>query len=312
MQRTNISIVYYGLLADKNMLDLYDASNSYYGLARTLAIIGHYWATGDIISIAPRSAMPIYILPAEEGSFKQVLAVGVLATVLGNLASVPFVFFATRMMEHWVPADPDPQKQRIIELLEEQNRLLRKDQKLPANATVKEKEHVARIDDFLQKNDKDVQVIRSVTSNSFKTIFRPIGKSANYVGVIGGIPSPPRVVVDAPTLAKIEADEVDDNDRIILGVVNSFSRGSKTGVVWSNDFRTSFRIEYTVKGKLPTQDDFSWSQFRQRPIRMTGRFVRFFDGSVKKFLVFHVERVTKQEDIDDYYGSDREIQSLKR
>jgi hypothetical protein len=43
----------------------------------------------------------------------------------------------------------------------------------------------------------------------------------------------------------------------------------------------------------PREDDFSWSQFSGKPIRLSGRFIRFFDG----FLVYHVERVTYQPDM---------------
>jgi hypothetical protein len=71
-----------------------------------------------------------------------------------------------------------------------------------------------------------------------------------------------------------------------------------------------FRIEYVHKARLPTEDDFSWSQFRQKPIRMTGRFVRFFDGKIKKFLVSHVERVIRQVDIDDYFNGERPVLQL--
>jgi len=72
-----ISLVYYGGDADHNRLDLYDASNSYYGLARTLAVIGHYFVTGEIIVKAPQSAIRLYLQPPTEGSFRQTIIVGV-------------------------------------------------------------------------------------------------------------------------------------------------------------------------------------------------------------------------------------------
>jgi hypothetical protein len=105
----------------------------------------------------------------------------------------------------------------------------------------------------------------------------------------------------------IEADEVDANDKIFMAVVNSFSRGSKTGIVFSRDFERCFRIEYVAKGRLPREDDFSWSQYSGRPLKLYGRFVRFFDGNIKKFLVFTVERVTEQADVDEYFNNQREI-----
>jgi hypothetical protein len=43
---------------------------------------------------------------------------------------------------------------------------------------------------------------------------------------------------------------------------------------------------------------------------MTGRFVRFFDGKIKKFLVSHVERVIRQVDIDDYFNGERPVLQL--
>ena len=296
-ERDLISLIYYGKLADQNKLDLYDASYSYQCLARTLAIIGHYYVTQKIIAKAPSSAMPIYILPAEEGSFKQTVAVALITSII----QVPFTVFATRLIESWIP-QPDPQLQQIIELLTEQNTLLRKREGLAAEPTAREKQDVVNADKFINDHSKEVQVLRSVTSNSFKGIFRPIGRSADIIGWVGGTGSTPQAIVDAAALARIEADDIDDDEVTVMGVVNSFSRSSKVGIVYSSDLGRGFKIEYRALGRLPREDDFSWSQFTGNPIIMTGRFVRFFDGKLKKFLVSHARRVTDKVEISEYFS----------
>ncbi len=45
------------------------------------------------------------------------------------------------------------------------------------------------------------------------------------------------------------------------------------------------------------------------PIRVYGRFVRYFDGNIKKFLVFNVERVTDPDEVKDYQSNQREVRS---
>ena len=54
-------------------------------------------------------------------------------------------------------------------------------------------------------------------------------------------------------------------------------------------------------GKLSEQDDFSWSQYQQKPVRMTGRFYRFYDKSIKRLEVTAVERI-EGDDLDDLLG----------
>lgn len=46
-----------GRQASYGRLDLYDASQSFYGLARVLAVLGHYYSTGAIIYQAPASSV---------------------------------------------------------------------------------------------------------------------------------------------------------------------------------------------------------------------------------------------------------------
>ncbi len=306
-----ISFLYYGGDADHNQINFYDASVSYEGAARTLAIIGHYYLKQDIIIKAPNSAMPLFLTPPEEGSFKQTIVAGVVTGLIVTGISVPFTIFTTRLINNWIPQASSPEQLRIIQLLEEQNALLRRQQGLPQKSSDKEKAQEQAADKFIKEHEKDLQVVRSVTSQSFKKIYRPIAtNSVKHMGIIGGGGSPSRSVVDSVILERIQADELDDKDVIVMGVVSSFSRGSKTGVVFSNDYIAGFRIEYAVGGKLPREDDFSWSQYSGKPIKMRGRFVRFFDGKVKKLLVYNVERVTHQPDIDDYFKNDREVRTL--
>ena len=304
-------MIYFGGDAAENRLNLYDAAVSYEGLARTLAIIGHYYLKQQIIVKAPNSAMPLYLVPPEPGSLKQTIIAGVVGGLIVMGINVPFTTFATRLLESWVPPASNPEMAEIIKLLKEQNNLLRQQMGISAQPDNKENEQCKAADEFIEQNNKEMQVIRSVTSQSFKKICRPIEQgSAKQIGLIGGLVRGPKAVVDRDVLARIEADVVDDKTVIVLAVVNSFSRSSKTGIVFSRDYMAGFRIEYSAQGRLPREDDFSWSQYSGKPIRMTGRFVRFFDGKVKKFLVYHVERVLHNPDVDDYFNGDRSVQLL--
>lgn len=302
-----LSLIYYGGDADDHRLDLYDASHSIEGLSRTLAILGHYYLTQRTIYKAPNSEMRLYLVPPEEGSFKQ----SVIVAVASTLIAVPFTVFATRVMESWVPPSSDPALIRVVELLEEQNRMLRKQLGLPNEVTEKEAKQEELTQKFIKENEKDLLTIRSVTSQSFKKTFRPIETgSAKQVGLIGGLGDKPKIVVDPDILGRIEADEVDKKDVMVMGVVNAFSRGSKTGSVFSRDYMANIRVEYAIDGRLARGDDFSWSQLSGKPIRMYGRFVRYFDGKVKKMLVYNVERVEEQIDIDDYFDNEREVREF--
>jgi hypothetical protein len=297
-----ISLIYYGGDADRNRLNLYDASHSYEGLARTLAILGHYYLTQEIIYKAPQSMMPLYLVPPESGSYKQQIIVGVVIAALGT----PFVTFADRVIDYWIPSPDSIQRDKVIDLLIEQNNLLRQSLGLPKNQTQQEKEQVKVAEEFISKNEEDIAKLRKITSQSFKQIFRPIETgSAEHMGIIGGSSRPPKKVVDREVLALIEADTVDQSTFVVMGVVNSFNTVTKTGSIFSRDFDASIRIEYDFNGRLPRGDDFSWSQLNGKPIRMSGNFVRYFDGNVKKLLVRHVERVTDQLDVHDYFHHDR-------
>jgi len=283
------------------------ASHSYEGLSRTLAILGHYYLKQELIFKAPNSEMPLYLVPPEAGSYKQSIIAGLVSTIV----AVPFTVFATRVIDSWVPPSPSPEMVEIKKLLLEQNCLLRKKMGLPENATEEEDEQDKIAKKFIKDNDKELQSVRSITSQSFKRIFRPVDTgSVKQTGLIGGLGDTPNIVVDKEVLGRIEADAIDNKDVIVMGVVNSFSRATKTGSIFSRDYLANIRIEYFVKGRLPRGDDFSWSQHTGKPIRMYGYFVRYFDGKVKKLLVNNVERVTDQSDIDDYFDTEREVRAL--
>ena len=251
-----ISLIYYGGDADRNRLNLYDASHSYEGFARTLAIIGHYYLTREFIYQAPRSKMPLYLVPPGGGSYKQEIIVGVIVATL----AVPFVTFAERVIDSWIPSSDSVQRDEIIQLLREQNALLRQSMGLPHNQTDEEKRQVKVADDFIREKDEDITKLRKITSQSFKKTFRPIETgSVKHMGIIGGLGHTPRIVVDREVLALIESDTVDPATVIVMGVVNSFNTVTKTGSIFSRDYNTSIWIEYDLNGKLPRGDDFSWS-----------------------------------------------------
>ncbi len=115
------------------------------------------------------------------------------------------------------------------------------------------------------------------------------------MAILAGPTQQPVGVVDAGVLARIEADEIDDDVKTVVGVVNSFSRSSKTGVMFSEDMGRGFRFEYDQPGKLERQDIFSWSQFYGRKIEVDGRFVRFFDQTIKKFIVYRARKFREEE-----------------
>jgi hypothetical protein len=67
----------------------------------------------------------------------------------------------------------------------------------------------------------------------------------------------------------------------------------------SNQLGRGFRFHFGQMGKLGKEDDFSWSQYTQRDIAMTGRFYRFHDGTIKRLEVTAVERISSFDDDDD-------------
>ncbi len=275
-----ISLTFSGIDADEGKLDLYDASISNYGLARVVSVLGHYYQTGKIISQAPRSEVKVYLYPPEEGSFKQTVA----ASIIGGVVATSFSTFFNRTLDSWFP-NPDPQMEQVIELLKEKNQLLRQRDGLGPDPSPEEMTDDDIMSELLENNNNEFLVLRSITANSFKDVFRPIGRSAEYVGITTGSHKKPLAAINPNAVALIESERRDPNERIVVGVVNSFSRSSKTGYIFSREIGRGLPIKDIRKEKLPPQDDYSWSQYTRRPIEMVGTYVHWFDGSVKKFLV---------------------------
>lgn len=292
---SKFQLSYFGREAELNRLSLYDASASFYGFSRTVAILGHYYSTGKINAHAPRSEVEVFLEAAEQGSYKQTI----IAAAISAVVSVPLTIFITRAIDNWIPQE-DAQTQQIIDLLTEQNRLLRGD--VPRDD---EREFVEKADEFIAENRDQIDVLRSVTANSFKDIFRPVGRSADFVGISRFDSDDPIGAVNQRALSLIQADRPDDDVIVIVGVVNSFSRSSKTGVMFSREIGRGFRFEYKLPGRVPAEDDFSWSQYYQRPIRVRGRFVKFYDGKIKKLIVYEAERLSERElvELRDYMPS---------
>ena len=91
-------------------------------------------------------------------------------------------------------------------------------------------------------------------------------------------------------------DYPDPDEQTVVGIVNSFSRSSKTGIAFSNELGRGFRFQYVGETQLKRRDIFSWSQYYGRKISMDGRFVRFFDKTIKRFDVFSAEKLDVDED----------------
>ncbi|MHA1164940.1 MAG: DUF7946 domain-containing protein, partial [Alphaproteobacteria bacterium] len=153
-EESNFSLTFYGLDADQHRLDLYDAGVSSRGFARTLAILGHYYITGEIISHAPRSDLKLYVIAHEEGSFKQ----NVLAAAVGGIIATSFGDFAGRLLDSWIP-NPNFELQQVVTLLQEQNRLLRQQQGLAKEEDAAEQRHAREVIRHLNENNEKMQVL---------------------------------------------------------------------------------------------------------------------------------------------------------
>lgn len=275
-------VTYLGGTADEGLLDFYDGGISYKGLARTLALLGHYYATGEIISKAPFAKVELYLVPPEDGSFKQAVLVGVASAVI----SVPFTLFAQATMESWFPPS-DPQLQALIEETRSQNLILE------AQLSPEERQHlehqrlVAEAEVAARK--PEIDVLRSITADSFRAIFRPVGRTVSQMVLDAGRERSPIGGVSPTTVALIDSDIRDPARVSLTGTVTAFSRNSKTGVMFSEEVGRGFRFEFMGAERLRKEDVFSWSQFRQAKIYVEGEWVYFFDGTVKKFLIYHAE-----------------------
>lgn len=84
--------------------------------------------------------------------------------------------------------------------------------------------------------------------------FRPIGRSADYVAISYGEFDEPISALDVEAVEKLELEVYDHETSVIVGVVNSFSRGSKSGVIYSS---RGILFTYMSEENLPRGDDFS-------------------------------------------------------
>lgn len=283
---SKFTLFFDGGLAAEGRLDLYDASQSYYGFARVLAILGHYYGHGEIIAQAPFADVELYLSASEPGSFRQTVLAGTVSAVI----AAPFITFVDYTVRSWLPPS-DPNTKQIIQLLEEQNRILQHQHGLAVSKT---NEQAVR--SFNHSHQTEIDVLRSVTANSFRKIFRPVGRSAHYGGLLAGPDDRPIGVLDENGVQLMETDFPDQETQEVVGIVNSFSRSSKTGIAFSNQIGRGFRFEYVGETELKRRDIFSWSQYYGREIKMSGRFVRFFDKTIKRFDVFSAEKVGAEED----------------
>lgn len=277
-------VTYHGGTADEGLLDFYDGGISYKGLARTLALLGHYYATGEVISKAPFARVELYLVPPEEGSFKQSILVGVASAVV----AVPFTVFTQAAMESWFPPS-DPQLQALIEETRAQNLILEAQLGDDERQRLEHQRLVAKAE--VAQRKPEVDVLRSITADSFRSIFRPVGRTVNGMVLDVGRERSPIGGVSPVTVGLIDSDIRDPARVSLAGVVTAFSRNSKTGVMFSDEIGRGFRFEFMGAERLKKEDIFSWSQFRQAKIYVEGEWVYFFDGTMKKFLVYHAEPV---------------------
>jgi hypothetical protein len=290
-----VRLEFFGRQADQNELDVYDAGKSIEGLARTLSILGHYYQTGQIISQAPSSQARISIRPPRAGSFLLEVAAAALGGFIATVAAVPIGTYLNVVMSKWLPGGSEADRARIENLRRRLEIAEAHINGLEAAEAAREglsaaRGDIARLELMMREYKTDFDVMRSITAKSFGDIFRPVGRSADFAAVYGDDPGAYAGVMDAASVAQLEVDIPDPDVRTIEAVVNSFSRSSKSGIAFSSELGRGFRFHYGQMGKLSAQDDFSWSQYHQRNILMSGRFYYFFDGSIKRLEVLQVER----------------------
>jgi hypothetical protein len=287
-----MKLEFFGRDADRNQLNLYDAGRSIEGLGRTLSILSHYYETGKIIHQAPSSKAELVIKPPAAGSF----LVEVLAMVTAGVVLVPITFYLNYVMGQWLPGGTAADKAKLERL---STKLQMQDARMDGlEDAIRTRDRLADVQDelervrrFVSEKQTDHDVMRSITSNSFADIYRPIGRSADYAAVYGDSPGAYAGVADLATVNAIKRDIADEELSEVRAVVNSFSRTSKVGVAFSRELGRGFRFHYGQMGPLGKEDDFSWSQYRQREIVMSGRFYRFFDDTIKRLEVVAVERI---------------------
>lgn len=292
-----VGIQYSGGVSDQALVDVYDYSKAIYGFARTAAILSEYYSTSKIISRAPSASVDFYVEAAEEGSFKQAIAAGAFAGII----SAPFAPFFTRVLDSWLPT-PDPVAERQLAEQIKTNELLEKLLTEEQPATVRQTAEETEIDSLLKEKEPEFNVLRSILSGSFADVFRPIERGGSrYARIFGesdGAPKPPSKLITPITVRLIESERVDEEIRTINARVTGFTRGSKTGYCSSEKLGHGFRFEYKgEEDNLPARDIFSWSQYEQKEIIMEGQFVYYFDGKIKKFIVYFAQQAsTKAND----------------
>lgn len=302
MNGGTLKLEFYGGLAARHELDLYDAGRSIEGLGRTVGILAHYFQTGVVISQAPRSQAHVSLRAPVAGSF----VVEVAIAVAGGAISAPIVLYLNHVFSQWLPGGRAADQSRIQRL---QAELAIQGERLDGlQKAVEQRNRVDEIDNqldevkqFIAARKTEHDVMRSITSNSFSDIYRPIGRSAEYAVIYGDQPGAYAGVVDKPTVDLLETEIPDPNVTQVIATVDAFARKSKRGTAFSRQLGRGFRFHYGQMGKLGEQDDFSWSQYEQKPLLMTGRFYYFFDGSIKRLEVLAVERIIG-DPLDDVLG----------
>lgn len=280
-----VDLHYDGKIAADGRLSLYDFAESLHGAARVYGILGHYCQTGTVIHKAPKSLATVEVVAAEVGSFRQQLLVGVVTSVM----AVPVTVFTQRMMDQWFPA-PNAEMKEIAELLREQNQLLKKALGTSPQQAEIEVNEKKKADEFIREHAHECHVLRSILSNSIQGMFRPVGRSCEYLALTHGEDRAPVAVLDAEAVRRLESSKIDEEDSVVVGVVNGFSRSSKSGLLFAPELGRGMLFQVDHKGALPPGDDYSWSQYSRGLLELRGRYIRFFDGSVKRFLVFECRR----------------------
>ena len=274
-----------GGIAAEGELNIYDGALSYEGIGRFLLIAAHYYATGKINTKAPFSKADVRIKSPERGSFVLAVTVGVASAVI----AAPFVAYITYLMNKSLPSH-DPQMQSIYNELKEANRLKRKEMGLEPKSWAETVDY----DEELKKHRAELQALRSILTPSLEKSFRPIGRSAEYGVVSVGRDAQPVRVLNTEMVRQIDADILDDEPVITTGVVNDFSQSTQRGFFWDDREDRRIRFHYDA-GKLPKRNDLSWSLYEQEPLALTGKYVRYLDGSVKKLLIRSTEKIAQNE-----------------
>jgi hypothetical protein len=299
MNSGTIRLEFYGGTARGHQIDLYDAGRSIEGLGRTLAILAHYYENQKVLSQAPYSSAIVNLRAPRAGS----VVIEVVVAVAGSVISAPIVLYLNHVMGQWLPGGSAADKSRIKNLqaqLEIQGERLDGLQRAidQRDRTDELADQVREVQQFITRNQNEHDVMRSIASNSFSDIYRPVGRSADFAVVYGDAPGAYTGVADPAAVAQLQSEVPDPKLSVVAATVDAFARKSKRGTAFSKQLGRGFRFHYGQMGKLGEQDDFSWSQYEQQPLLMTGRFYRFFDGSIKRLEVVAVERITREiEDI---------------